>query len=485
MAQDAINSTLRLYADKYNDEGYSHVNHLSKGLLTQSEMLSPVVTHLYYKQGSQNFPLSFLTEGMGKIKSISSADLSYQTPIMGRPKTDSTITTSLYASTDKPGLGGTDFIIPFADKWFKENQILYSPVKEVQVHVKEVKKVTNTQYNCRVTLVTSSKANFCPPSLLAAGVKWAGGIVKVGIANSVGTEHRSQTPGKMTNQLSVVRDTFKIRGNVENKIMVVEIPTENGNIKYWSEFEYYLKNLEWKEVCEDDLWYSIYNKSEEGEILTVDEAAGGEVTPSGAGVLQQISNEDTYANMTTEKLTQIIRNAFFNASEGANKKIEVFTGTGGLEEVDKAMKEGAKNFTLVDSKFVEGSKFDMIYGAYFKAFRHVDGHVVTFRHLPLMDRGRIAKISDPHPITGLPMESYNMYFLDMTTYDGEDNIQYVSEKGREQVDFIVAGAKVPNGYSETVYRATSRDGSSIETMKSQGVTIKRPTNCFKAFCTLN
>jgi hypothetical protein len=486
MAQEAINPTLRLYQDKFNEEGYSHVNHLSRGLLTNSELLSPVVTHLYYKMGSQNFPLSFLTEGMKRTRSIKSVDLSYQTPIMGRPKTDSTIATNLYAASDKPGIAGSSFEIPFSEKWFKPNQILYSPNKDIQVQVKSAPKQQGNMYFYTVTLIASTKAAFCPPSLLAGGIKWAGGIVKVGIANSVGTEHRSQSPGKMTNQLSVVRDTFQIRGNVENKIMVVEIPTEDGGtMKYWSEFEYYLKNLEWKEVCEDDLWYSLYNKTEDGEIITVDELAGGEFTPSGAGVLQQIPNRDTYSKLTTNKLTQVIRNAFFNASEGANKSIEVFTGTGGLEEADRAMKDGAKGFTLVDSKVVTGQNFDMVFGAYFKTFRHVDGHTVTFRHLPLMDRGRIAKISGNHPTTGLPLESYNMYFLDMSTYDGEANMQYVSEQGREQIDFVVAGAKVPNGYDQTVFRATSRDGSTIETMKTQGISIKRPTNCFRLECVLN
>lgn len=482
---EAINEVLRLYEDKYNSDGYSSINHLSRGLLTESKLLSPAVTHLYYKNGSVKFPLSFLTEGMGNFTSIDSADVSYKTPVMGRIKRTSMVGTSIYATSDKPGINGTEFEIPFVDKWFKVNQVLYANQGKTQVHVKRDPRKEGNLYYYPVTLITSRKSDFCSPTFLASGVKWAGGIVKVGIQNSRGTEHRSQSPGMMTNQLSIVRDTFKIKGNVENKIMVVEIPTHEGIKKYWSEFEYYLKNLEWKETCEDDLWYSKYNKTEDGEIITVDELAGDEVTPSGAGLIEQIPNEDTYSIMTTEKLTSIARNAFYNSSDSEIKNIEVFTGLGGLEEVDRAMKEGAQNFTLVDSKIVSGSGYDMVYGAYFKSFRHVDGHTLTFRHLPLLDKGRIAEISQKHPITGLPMESYSLYFVDMSVYEGEANVMYVSEDGRENIEFVVPGAKVPKGYDETVFRATATDGSSIETMKSQGVAVKRPTNCFKVYCEMS
>ena len=322
---------------------------------------------------------------------------------------------------------------------------------------------------------------------MRAGTRWAGGIVKVGIANSVGSEHRSYSPGKMYNQLSVVRDSFKIKGNVEEKVMVVEIPTDEGPKKFWSDWEYYVRNLEWKETCEHDLWYSIYNKTEDGEILTVDELAGDEFVPSGAGVIQQIPNEDGYAFMTEKKLTSIMRNAFYNASDSDTVQIEVFTGIGGLEEAHNAMKEASSSFTIIrdNTNFIKNSTGGLSYGNYFNEYRHVDGHVVKFRYLPMLDKGRFADISKRHPITNLPIESYSMYFLDMSTIDGEPNIQYVSERGRENIEFVVAGAKVPKShYVESAMRATSRDASSVEFMKSQGASIKRPTNCFKVYCNL-
>lgn len=479
----AIFEDLRLYADTYNAEGYSSVNHLSKGLATQSDILNPIVTHLYYTSanyGSKNFPLSFLTEGMKNMRAIKSADMSYKTYILGKPKKTSTVASNLYSASDKPGQNGTEFTIVFADRWFSKSQTL-NWGRDVQVRVQRdpVKKGSNYEYS--VVLITNDKAEFCPVEALQAGVRWSRGIHKVGIEDSVGVEHRSQSPGMMMNQLSLVRNTYKIKGNVENKVMVFEIKADNKVMKYWCEWELFMNGLDWKERCEDDLWNSRYNRTADGEILNRDDDSN-QVIPSGAGLIQQIPNEDTYSFMTTEKLKQVVRDVLFNASDSTQRRIEVFTGLGGLEEASDAMANAAASLSLVDDgRFVEGKGNNLVYGAYFKTFRHIDGHTVTFRYLPLLDNGSVAQASEKHPKTGLPMESYSMYFVDMSTYDGEANVQYVYEEGRKDREFVVPGASVPKGYGDTPFRATSRDASTMEWMKTQGICIKRPTNCFKLF----
>ena len=355
MAKDAINESLRLYQDTYNDEGHSSVNHMSKALLHQSETLSPIVTHLYYSSklyGSRNFPLTFLTEGLNRTKSIGSID--YKQPIMGKPKKTSIVAVKSYvAATDTPSKGFSTFTIKMVDKFFYKSLVIMSSDKNVQARVVSEPRQVGQYYEFTCKMVTNDKNAFIPVKHLEAGAVWARMIPKVGIEKSKGVEHRSYAPGMMTNQLSIVRDTYKLSGNVENKVMVVEIKTESGTKSFWTQWELYLRQLEWKEKCESDLWYSIYNKDENGEIHDKDED-GGAVVPSGAGVLQQIPNEDTYSFLTTVKLTQIIRDVFYGTSDATKRQVDVFTGTGGLEEADSAMKDAAKGFTLVDSKMISG-----------------------------------------------------------------------------------------------------------------------------------
>lgn len=485
MAKDIL-PKFRLYQDTYNDAGYSSVTHLSNALQTKSEMLSPIVTHLYGSDaqfGSKNFPLSFITEGMKNIKSINSIDYHY--PVIGRPKKTSTIGKTTYVAGEKPGLGNTKFAIYFKDRWFSKGMVIISPSRH-QVRIQEDPTFDDASgmYKYMVQNMNPAKTLYCPIADLKAGVTWGRIIVKVGIEDSRGTESRSYSPGQATNQLSIVRDSYRYKGNVQNKIMVIEINAGGKKTKYWSEWEMYLRNLEWKEKCETDLWYSEYNKNENGEIVLIDEDSGA-VIPSGAGLLQQIPNEEHYSQMTTKKLESIITDVFFNASDSTAVNVEIFTGTGGLREADRAMKQASSGFTLVDTKQISGSGNEMVFGAYFKVFKHIDGHTVTFRHLPLLDGGTMADISAKHPIDGLPMESYNMYIVDNSTYDGERNIQYVSEKGRENIEFYVSGATVPMGYPSTMNRASDRDSASIHWMKSQGICVKKPTNCVKVFCTMS
>lgn len=476
------NPILELYPATFNDKEFSSANHLSKALLTQSEWLAPFVTHAYGSSkefGRRNFPLSFVTEGMGNVQKVTSADLSYKNAVIGKPKKTSTVSVSSYAATDKPGRGHTKFKVIFADRWFHKSLSVYSPSRQecrIQSHPTQV----NGGWEYELKVMNPSGEAYIPIADVTAGAVWGRSIAKVGKERSRGVESRSYAPFQTQNQLSVTRDTYKLAGNVKNKVMVLSIKANGKVMKYWTQWEMFLRQLEFKEKCETDLWYSTYNKDENG-VIHVEDEDSGEVVPSGAGMLQQIPNQDQYSILTTTKLETLITDVFFNASDADTVNVEIYTGTGGLREASRAMESASQAFTLVDSNFVKkNSDGYLTYGAYFNTYMHRDGHTVTFKKLPLMDKGMMADISARHPNDNLPMESYNMYCVDNSVYDGERNLRYVSEAGREEVNFVVAGAaQLPDGYGETMYRSSDIDASSVEWIKTQGISIMKPTNCFK------
>ena len=82
------------------------------------------------------------------------------------------------------------------------------------------------------------------------------------------------------------------------------------------------------------------------------------------------------------------------------------------------------------SAFMSGGSSALQFGGFFTSYKHIDGHVITVRHLPLFDHGARALNSPKHPVSGLPLESYRMIFLDMSSYDGQKNVQMISRKGR-------------------------------------------------------
>jgi hypothetical protein len=482
------NPILRLYEASFNDKEFSSTNHISKALLSQSDWLAPMVTHAYGTSanfGNNNFPLSFVTEGMGSVKKISSTDLSYKQAILGKPKKTSTVSLSYYTTGDKPGYGRTKFKVVFADRWFHKSLTVYSPSR-LECRVQADPRPVSGGWEYELQLMNPSATAYIPVSDVAAGQTWGRGIAKVGKERSRGVESRSYSPFMTQNQITVTRDTYKLAGNVKNKVMVLEIRANGETFKYWTQWEMFLRQIEFKEKCESDLWYSEYNKDSDGIIHMIDEDSG-EVVTSGAGMLQQIPNQDSYSILTTSKIESLVTDIFFNASDADKVNVDIFTGTGGMREAHRAMANASKSFSLVDSKVIQGQAPGFLtFGAYFNVYRHIDGHTVTFRKLGLMDKGVMADISSRHPNDNLPLESYNMYCVDNSTYDGVKNLQYVSEAGREEINKVVPGmSALPEGYTDTLFASSDIDACSVEWMKTQGIAMIKPTNSFKLFCQFN
>ena len=110
----------------------------------------------------------------------------------------------------------------------------------------------------------------------------------------------------------------------------------------------------------------------------------------------------------------------------------------------------------------------------------------------LLDYGSRADNSPKHPISNLPMSSYEMYFVDMSNYDGERNVRLVSQKGRSMVRGIEQGMTLYKGANYGDYSgnakdlklSTDQDKTAIHYMKTVGVLIRRNTHCFKLSCDL-
>ena len=72
----ALNGTnISVQKTFYNDTQMTDMNSLANALLSKPAELSPIITHLSGKD-DKRFPLSFLTEGVGNVKSIDRLSMS-------------------------------------------------------------------------------------------------------------------------------------------------------------------------------------------------------------------------------------------------------------------------------------------------------------------------------------------------------------------------------------------------------------------------
>ena len=467
---------LRLYEDTWNAQGMTDENSLANALLTQPDVLSPVLTHLAGRE-DKRFPLSFLTEGMGNIKEINGIEYDY--PVMGR--LNKAVQASAVAGT---GIGFSIFTITFKEKWFVRQYIIENPDgKQARIVADPIPVAGGFQYPCQI--VSSDPAD----AFVAADVvgrNWVSLFAPVAASGSRGNESHWVAPSKMRNQITHIRKSYRYEGNIPNKVVNVEFNINGKKTTLWYDFEEYQHMLRWKEEVEYNLWYSKYNRDAKGQIHMKDE--NGSVIPLGAGVIDQIPNTDQYAILTAKKLKNAVRDVLYGASDAAQMNILLYSGIGGLEEFDSAMKSeisaGAYIKNTDPKSFISGSGRNLTLGGFFTSYQHIDGHTITVRHLPLLDHGARALNSAKHPLTGLPMESYRMIFLDHSTYDGESNIKLVTQKGREMLRWAVAGSTIPPGFSGNALRATDVDGASVHFMKAAGIAIRRATNCLLLDCVM-
>lgn len=478
----SIKNQFILTRDTFNERGFSSITELSRAQQSEGSWLSSVVTHMYYSDkeyGNQNFPMLFLTEGMGNVKKVDSFDYKY--PVLGRPKKTSHVLFSDHATSAQVGKSRAKFYVTFEDKQFANQQTVAGP-NDLAMRV-QGEPVPDARGGWKFCFqVWGGDGAFIPGTFLQKGAKWGGSVFKVPFEDSYGVESRSYLGGTATNMTSLVRHSHKLKGNVQNKVMKFTIKADGKQFQYFIDWELFQADLAFKEQCEYDIWKSKYGRDTDGEMYMIDDNTGIQIT-SGAGIDEQIPNVDSHSFITFKKLTQMIRDVTFNVS-GATPNIEVWTGTGGMEDINNALKDDLRGFALVDSnQFASGgNSYDMIYGSYFKAFRHQDGALVTFRCHPMFDKGLFAELSPRHPISGLPSSSHDLYILDRSSYDGENNFQYVMEKGREYIKWHVSGSIIPKGFKETDSRASDRDNASVHGMKSQGVQIMKPTGCYRSRC---
>lgn len=462
--------SLRLTHDYFNAEGMTDENSLTNALLTRPDVLSPVLTHLAGRE-DRRFPLTFMTEGLGNIKYIEGVEYDY--PVIGKLRKP-----NVALELQGNGYGYTKFRIRFKERLFEKKYVIVNPDGiQARIMAEPVDAETSGYwYTCQLTSPDPEA------TITASDVVyqlWVSTYAPVAMSGSTGTKSNWAAPSSMRNQISMIRKSYMYEGNVQDRTVIVTFDVNGRKTNLWYDWEEYQYMLQWKEEAEYLLWYSKYNRDENGIIHLHDE--NGKPIPLGSGILEQIPNKDTYGTLTTAKLKNTIRDVLYGASDAQNMNITLFTGTGGMDAFDQAMKAdiAGNQYIKTTPTFVSGSGRQMSLGGFFTSYEHVDGHKITVSKLPLLDHGALALNSPKHPVTGLPAESYKMIFLDTSTYDGEPNVKMVAQKGREMIRFAVAGASIPKGFTGNALRANDVDGSSVHFMKTAGAAIRRASNCME------
>jgi len=461
----ALMQVLKTY---YNDAQMTDSNSLANALMERPAELSPIITHLAGRE-EKKFPLSFLTEGVGNTRSIDRFEYEYRVKtheINVRPVVSA-------APAAVVGAGGSAFTLTFPDKWFIFPYTLVSQSGALARIMNEpVADGSGWKYTLKIVSPDTASVSIadCSP-----GALWGMLYANVGIDFSRGNASNWTAPGLVRSKIGTVRKSYHFSGNAKDYVAQFELPLKEGSkTKLWMDYEEYRHMLKFKEECEMYYWYGQKTHDAAGVSTMLDE--NGQPVISGPGLLEQIINKDTYSTLTQAKLEETIGDLFYGMTDATDKQVTLYTGIGGAREFDKAFKSyyGANTYLQTTQPyFITGSGRNLGITGYFTSYQHVDGHHVNVVKSPLFDHGPVAQASKKHPVSGLPLESYRMVFVDQSTYDGENNLQMVNKKGRELLRWCVAGSVVPKGFTETDTRASDIDGASVHMLKTAGILLRR------------
>ena len=489
MDNNLLNS-LQLYRTKYFSDLVDE-NMLANALLTKPHVVSTVLSYIFGRFDQGNI-VDFITNGLGNTLVVENRQYEWNVMIehdrairIVSAEIDGAAVTTDSTSTDVPGINNQPITLVLEEKWFGPGAILEFDDKDFQVRVVGEPYQDGDNWVYTVVTADGQPGTYIDPTLLAAGCQ----VSRTGSAYEEYSDEADivnyQTPFKLRNHLTTMRMTYDITGDAYSSVMVIAIrdPKTKKSTLYWSAYQEWVAMRQWYERLDRMTMYSKFNANSSGEVSL--QGTNGRPVYIGAGLLEQISpaNRKPYTTLTLDVLDTFLSDLSYNILGQGERKFIALTGEMGMREFDRVLRQKASGYNLVDTKFISGSGQNLTLGGQFTTYLGLNGIQLTLKHFPIYDNPVFNR--KLHPISGKPLESYRMTFIDFGNRDGVGNLRKVVRKDRELVMWHVAGAVAPGtGHAKSIstLRANAKDGYQVNFLSEQGVMLADPTTSGELYC---
>lgn len=386
-------------------------------------------------------------------------------------------------SNTTPGKWGRTFKLKLDENWFLAGDYLHPGTsdKRFQVRVQKNPVPHGDGWIYEVVMASGNHEDFMPVKYLKYGQQWAKMFSKYEEAAEQSGSTIFSSPLAMKNKMSLYRKEYRVTNYAATEVLAVKIPVEeNGKITYvptwmrYAEIEYW---RQWYQEMERAVWYS---RSSETVI-----GANGRPVRSGPGVLEQLedANSEVYSHLTARFLEDYLMDIFYSrVKPGQRKTIKGYSGEIGMLQFHRAISNVAERRGIVLNIEQFTNKVNspyhanaLEYGYQYTKYNMANGISIELIHNPLFDDRDINFEIDP--ITGYPVESQRIVFLD---FSGEDaissNIKIMEKKDGFAFAYI-NGLYGPAGPSKGGTAAHSGSYYEMHVERSFGVHIHDVTKC--------
>lgn len=493
---DNLISKITLGRERYNDEGFQSENILTEAGLSGPDQLTSTMTYLnefirdespfMWLNGGQKGYMNSYMDGGNSIPI--GGDGRYTWPVMGQVKRHSSIISHGYGANDKPGANRQPFTLIMGDRWLKDGWLCTFRDQTI-ARVFGNPKPAGTNWEYKFHLIGSDPQASMSITNLTKGNLVREGVYAVANQMSIGTETNSQTPMKRTNQISYIRNSDRITGNIANmEVKTFEFSIDGGGSqKYWMPWHYWV----WRkkdEINTERFLFKVteYNRDADGRIYLTDHNAGGRPIPLGASIQQMIEaqgNEATYGrDFSIDFFKKTVADVFYGMTASNAISLTGYAGEMYMDDFGRAMETDIFNKGYVqamgDNRVLKTDGGYMYNDRNIQQYITPKGNRFTLVHMPFLDDAGVSEQAR-HPRTNKPISSHSAYYIAQgMVEDGDLNVQLLSQKGRAFQQGIYQGmTPLPdmwsgNGDTTMLQLATERDEASIHTFRSIGVNIR-------------
>lgn len=482
---------------RYDDKGYSNELTIANLRLKNPAKLNNYLTYTYGKDDDR-FPLHILTEGQGTagVKDIDTEEWTWD--VMGRSHYNDQVV-YYNSSNEYPGIGGAMFDVEFKTHWLIEQYGLIAPDGVTQVRImKDLGEGSHGGYVYRLKLTNPNPSAFVDVTKnLAVGKYWTMTAPTVSASYSKGNRSNVMGPGSMKSQLEYHRYTKEIGGNLANEVVVYEFDNANGGkTNLWINEEMRQFDIQIRIMDEERLWLAEYNREVDGTVSLVDLDNGNPILHT-AGMMQicRESNYLTYGEkLSLKSFERAISDVINSDTDSGKMDVVLACGEGFIADFDDMIKTEVKSegfLTPLGDKMIGETKGGLSYGNYFRQYKTVGGHTITLKTLNFLSAGTLADNDKAngniHPRTGKPMCSHQAFLLDMSKYNGENNVRKTRLKGRIYNSGVIKGlTPIPPSWGGVPDHslATEVDKSSYHILNTYGLQVDKTTKFMQIKCVM-
>lgn len=459
----------------------TELNHLGKALLIKPTLFEGKMTQLFTAQRYSDNPLTAALAGKSE-KTINTTE--WEWDMKGATVRPLVIKENVEPdSNTTPGKFRQDFRVKLDMNWYMPGDVIHpgSMNKKYQCRV-QTGPVGNPSTGYIYTLrgMSDDPAWFLPVKYLKVGAQWGKLYSQYEEAAEQSGSTQYSMPIGMADRMGRYRKMYQVTGDAANEVLAVGIPDSNGKIHHswikYAEVEYW---QQWHRELERGYWYSRSTDTVIG--------ANGRPVRTGPGVQEKMEDsiQHYYSTLTSRLIEEFLMDIFYSrVKPGKQRRIKGWSGEYGMIQFHRAIDDlNSKRkgfFSIVDTNFIgkDSSEYNansLSYGYQFTKYRMANGAELELIHNPLYDDREINYEIDP--LTGYPMESQRITFLDFSNQNGaESNIVLMNRANSFKLAYVV-GMQTPYGPSNKEFSSHAGDYYEMHVQAQKGVHIEDVSRC--------